>query len=194
MPILHPWSRQKGESPTAYKAFIDYRDAGNSRSLTELTRTNVGRTRYKEGTKSTQLGDWSSKHGWVERCRAWDNHLQDKKDEVIAAAAIKWEERRQEDREADYELATKLRERCRAMLAHPIVRSKGKNKAGEIIVEPASWTQRDIAVMVKIASEVAAVALSGQAQSEAATNAAGVTHDPNEISADAAGRHDAGSR
>lgn len=66
--IEQPWERQKGESPQAFEAFLTYLQMGADRSLRA-----VGQ---KLGKSDTLLGRWSSAYHWVERCRAWDNHLQ----------------------------------------------------------------------------------------------------------------------
>lgn len=63
-----PWERQKGESAQAFEAFSLYLEMGTDRSLRAVA---------QECTKNISLiRRWSSNHHWVERCRAWDNHLQ----------------------------------------------------------------------------------------------------------------------
>ena len=63
-----PWERQKGESAQAFEAFSLYLEMGADRSLRAVA---------QECTKNISLiRRWSSTHHWVERCRAWDNHLQ----------------------------------------------------------------------------------------------------------------------
>lgn len=63
-----PWERQKGESAQAFEAFSLYLEMGADRSLRAVSH---------ECNKSISLiRRWSSAYNWVERCRAWDNHLQ----------------------------------------------------------------------------------------------------------------------
>ena len=63
-----PWERQKGESAQAFEAFFLYLELGADRSLRAVA---------QECSKSISLiRRWSSAYHWVERCRAWDNHLQ----------------------------------------------------------------------------------------------------------------------
>lgn len=63
-----PWERQKGESAQAFEAFSLYLEMGADRSLRAVS---------KELSKSIPLiKRWCSAYNWVERCRAWDNHLQ----------------------------------------------------------------------------------------------------------------------
>lgn len=72
-----PWARQPGETSRAYSAFCIYRDLGpRHRSLRETAR------RYyqdKTRTKPVQIGVWSSKHNWVERCRQYDEFLDEQR-------------------------------------------------------------------------------------------------------------------
>lgn len=62
-------SRQPGESAQAYEAFAIYRDMGSNRSL---------RVVAEQLSKSdTLIKRWSREKKWGERCRAYDNHLDD---------------------------------------------------------------------------------------------------------------------
>ena len=63
-----PWERQKGESAQAFAAFLVYLQMGVDRSLSA-----VGQ---RLGKSRALMERWSSANSWVERCRAWDNHLQ----------------------------------------------------------------------------------------------------------------------
>lgn len=72
-----PWERQKGESQKAYEAFVVYRDLGAERSVTKVAQQ-LNKSR-------TLIGRWSSDWNWVERCRAYDNSL----DEAARRKALK---------------------------------------------------------------------------------------------------------
>lgn len=63
-----PWERQKGESAQAFEAFFLYLEMGASRSLRAVSQ--------ELGKSKTLIDRWSRTYKWVERCRAWDNHLQ----------------------------------------------------------------------------------------------------------------------
>ena len=63
-----PWERQKGESAQAFEAFFLYLEMGGSRSLRAVSQ--------ELGKSKTLIDRWSRTYKWVERCRAWDNHLQ----------------------------------------------------------------------------------------------------------------------
>lgn len=64
------WERQPGESAQAYEAFAIYRDMGSNRSLRAVAE--------KLSKSYTLIGRWSREKKWGERCRAYDNHLDDK--------------------------------------------------------------------------------------------------------------------
>lgn len=64
------WERQPGESAQAYEAFAIYRDMGSDRSLRAVAE--------KLSKSYTLIGRWSREKKWGERCRAYDNHLDDK--------------------------------------------------------------------------------------------------------------------
>lgn len=89
MPEREPWARQANETSRAYKAFSIYRDLGpRKRSLIEAAR------RYyqdKTRVKPIQVGVWSAKNNWVERCRAYDEFIDEQKrqkalDEILDMA------------------------------------------------------------------------------------------------------------
>lgn len=63
-----PWERQKGESAQAFEAFFLYLEMGADRSIRAVS--------HELGKSKTLIDRWSRTHNWVERCRAWDNHIQ----------------------------------------------------------------------------------------------------------------------
>lgn len=66
----HEWDRQPGESSKAYTHFCLYRDMGLRRSIRQMPSVS--------GCTSVvrQLNRWSSRWRWVERCQAYDDHLE----------------------------------------------------------------------------------------------------------------------
>jgi hypothetical protein len=67
--MTKPWDRLHNESAPAREAFLKYRDLGAQRSTTKVSR---------ELGKSKPLMDrWCRAHGWVERAKAWDAHLEE---------------------------------------------------------------------------------------------------------------------
>ena len=63
-----PWERQNGESAQAFAAFSAYLEMGPERSIRAVSQ--------ELGKSKTLIDRWSRTHNWVERCRAWDNHIQ----------------------------------------------------------------------------------------------------------------------
>ena len=63
-----PWERQKGESAHAFEAFLIYLQMGPDRSIRAVSQ--------KLAKSIPLIKRWSSTNNWVERCRAWDNHIQ----------------------------------------------------------------------------------------------------------------------
>ena len=72
-----PWDRQKGESARAFEAFLVYLQMGPERSVRAVAQ--------KLSKSYTLAGRWSSTYHWVERCRAWDNYLQQEAKKAAAA-------------------------------------------------------------------------------------------------------------
>ena len=69
------WERQEGEGEKAMKRFWS----------TETWAQTQRPSRWTKLNKSlTQIGKWSSRWDWVERCRAWDNQLQKEAKKVAA--------------------------------------------------------------------------------------------------------------
>lgn len=59
-----PWNMREGESSRAYQAFEVYRDMGPDRSL-ERTGQNLGKSK-------AAMEQWSIRHAWADRARAFD--------------------------------------------------------------------------------------------------------------------------
>lgn len=62
-----PWERQPRESAQAFQAFVLYRDMGVERGIRKVVAV-LGKSR-------ALLERWSSRWGWVERCRQWDSEI-----------------------------------------------------------------------------------------------------------------------
>jgi hypothetical protein len=73
--MTEPWDRLPDETELAFRAFIVYRDMGMGRSiekLRDLILDPSGRPRYKT---TRYMQEWSRLNRWVERARAYDDHL-----------------------------------------------------------------------------------------------------------------------
>jgi len=80
-----PWERQKGESARAFEAFLVYLQMGPERSIRAVA---------QKCTKSVSLiRRWSSDNNWVERCRAWDNYLQQEAKKAAVAEVRRMNQR-----------------------------------------------------------------------------------------------------
>lgn len=79
------WLRQPHESKQAYAAFVAARDAGPTRSVTTVA---AGLSKSR-----SLISRWSTHWGWVERCAAYDEHLEQarlqKVQDAVAAAGEK---------------------------------------------------------------------------------------------------------
>lgn len=75
-----PWGRRRNETSTAWAAFVAYRDLGEVRSLSALSKA-LGKT-------PANYSMLCSKHEWVERCRAYDSWI-DRESKLAEVDAIK---------------------------------------------------------------------------------------------------------
>jgi len=99
------WQQRPDENEKQYRAFVDYRDMGVSRSLNNLLGKYRQQTANKPPTKRHRtLADWSTRYDWQVRVEAWD-HAQTKSIEEANA-----ERRRivQENAWHDYEFIRKV--------------------------------------------------------------------------------------
>jgi hypothetical protein len=149
-----PWDRRKGESEQAYAAFLRYRDLGEGRTLERLS----------EGSSQTHpkpipfgtVKDYSKRHKWVDRARAWDSYLQAERDKVAVAEARKWERRRRQDLEAGWQQAERLIERATRMLEFPLVTKTIEDDGHTTVIQPARWRLRDAALLLRTGFEIKA--------------------------------------
>jgi len=65
------WHRQPKETDKAHEAFVVYRDMGGSRTLSKVARS--------LGKSKAQMLKFSGKWKWVDRCHAYDSHLDTKR-------------------------------------------------------------------------------------------------------------------
>lgn len=77
--VAQIWDRQPGEGETAWKAFQLYRDAEQEGGIGKRLQRSVSARVYPgspEGPRAKNtIADWSVKFGWIERCEAYDRHL-----------------------------------------------------------------------------------------------------------------------
>jgi hypothetical protein len=149
--VQREWHRMARESEEAHAAFLTYRDMGSDRSIEAASRKH---------TKSLQnFKELSARHNWVERCRQWDNFLQRERDKVAAQEARKWERRRQQELEANWEVTQQLRAKFEKMLAWPMQRQTTSKNGKTVIIEPARWSFQTVALIARTAAEIGAATL-----------------------------------
>lgn len=151
-----PWEETPGESVEAHRAFLAYRDIEAGRTL-EGARKALGK-----GAGYRRLCErWSSRWRWVDRARAWDDHLRRERDGVAAEREREWERRRLDAMESAWEDAQVLRDRARRMMEFPLVADRVEDTAtGRVtVVEPARWTFDTLVRLVKVAAELEAAVL-----------------------------------
>ena len=68
-----PWLMRADESAKAFAAFELYCELGPHRSH-ERVRGEIGKRSGKKAPDLRWIETWSSRFGWVERARAWDEH------------------------------------------------------------------------------------------------------------------------
>lgn len=147
-----PWERRPGEPDRAHELFLRYRDLGRGRTLEKVAemdpedigaRDPTANPKCIKGVSVSSLRRHSTRWGWVERCRAWDDHIQAQKDREVAREAAKWERRRREELERTYQLGQVLLEKAEAMLRMPLVRKRLEKDGKTTVLEPARWNMGD---------------------------------------------------
>jgi hypothetical protein len=108
--------------------------------------------------KSEKLMErWSSKFDWRRRALAWDQHLANIEAEARERQARQnaelWETRRQEQREADYQLRQALTKKTTQVLALPSV-ERIVDSAGRTITRPARSVIAAIPALVRASIEL----------------------------------------
>src|SRR5687768_7369366 len=147
-----PWERRPRESNQAFLAFEFYRGLELNRSI---ERTCQGLDRGPHYVRL--LERWTTRWGWVERARAWDTHLQRKRDRVAVGEHETWERRRLRSMAEAWRMSLALTAKAREMLKFPLERevvtkySDGREKT---VKRPSRWTMASAATLVKLAYEM----------------------------------------
>jgi hypothetical protein len=164
--VPKPWERQPKESESAYADFRQFLDLGAARTITEAYR-------HKSGKKqaSQAAGEYkrtASRWQWIERARAWDNHIQRVRDQQAARAAAANERSKLKALDEGLQMGWALLERAKLMLQFPLSRVEkeepAKNKDGSLIRDsdgnvvyqkvtfiPLRWSARDIPATAAVA-------------------------------------------
>lgn len=122
MPEREAWARQPGETSRAYSAFCIYRDLGpRERSLREAASHYYSN---KTRTSIAQIGIWSGRHNWVERCRQYDEFLDEQRRQKALDAVLEMADRQAREGTALQTLGAKI---LASLLA------KGENLTGNVL-------------------------------------------------------------
>lgn len=80
--MTEAWERQKREPSKSYALFKEYRDLGSKRTFPQIIKLKKSEhTEEKNIPSLSQLKTLSSRWNWVERCRLYDNHMDQKERE-----------------------------------------------------------------------------------------------------------------
>lgn len=80
--MTEAWERQKGEPSKSYSLFKEYRDLGSKRTFPQIIKLKKSEHNEEKNIPSlSQLKTLSSRWNWVERCRLYDNHMDQKERE-----------------------------------------------------------------------------------------------------------------
>jgi hypothetical protein len=123
----YPWIRRDDETEHAYENFQSYLRMGTGRTLAKAAQ--------KIGKTTQALGEFSRKHEWVERCRAYDRHIMTAETDGLANQMA-------EARNENLELVRKLRDHLSTRLDDFIVKKQDPS---------VRWTQALVA-MAKLES------------------------------------------
>ncbi len=146
------WERQPGETPPAFKAFVEFRDLGRGRTL-EATRHKLA----KGSGYNRHLQDWSQRWRWAERSNDWDQHLRKQRDGSAVGEEEMWGRLRRRSIRKSWRLAGSLRDRVKELLAFPLTQKEEVSKDGKTvttIIKPARWNYSNITAMAKLVVEL----------------------------------------
>ncbi len=172
------WERQTWDTPASFRAFHEFylpqkppRSVDRAYRDWYIQRHNLPkddlRTTKRRATKTWRHWYQGKKANgmtiegaipWAERVKAWDSHL-------AALDYALWEERKRQEREAEWEDASSLREQAERMEQFPLAQVERVEEVYEdgraksvTIVQPAKWGRGDIARHRDLAAKLARLA------------------------------------
>lgn len=160
------WHRLPDESSKAYSYFKMYLALPMPRS--------IGRLAKQLRMQRAGLGRYSANYKWLDRATAYDDYNSAKELERSRIrrekADLQWQERRDQQRQAEWDIAQQLLDKVRLMLQVPLFketvreRLKDLDPDGKIIIEqivtfePLDWSAVDIARYFEVAAKMARLA------------------------------------
>jgi hypothetical protein len=165
-PVKYEWRRMHDEKKIYYSYFKAYVAMPHPRRISRIAK----QLRFAENT----VRMWAGKYRWRERAEKYDAHYLEKeleiKRQLHEKTELEWLERRQLQRQQEWDIAQNLLDKVRKMLAVPLfqetinTKMKGLDKHGRIILEqviinkPLDWSPSDIAKFFEVASKIARLA------------------------------------
>ena len=166
-PNLSPWGQQRGENSRWYGRFLAYRDMGTGRSLLGAYKRELAENSRKEQDKASVPNSWNAaakQFRWAERATAWDAFRQQEIEAERKAEEKRdreaWLERRNVQRERQWQLAEKLAERANLMLESPLYIEKETEDG--VVKVPARWSFRDVVSLLSFANDLQVAATGSQ--------------------------------
>lgn len=156
------WERQPTDTIASYRAFCIYRDDP------DLSLKDLSKQLGKKPSYLRVLETWSSKHNWVKRRQAWQDHLDEVKREETETL---WAERGRQYAEDAWATSEKMLERAQELTNLPLYQmiKTELDEFGENITniyEPLGWRTTDIIRFNKEAFALREKALESQRDSE----------------------------
>jgi hypothetical protein len=161
------WRRWSGESNVAYTYFRQY-------LAQEQRPRKIDRLAKQLRMHGNGLRRYSAQFKWLERAAAFDDYNSskelDKQRRHAELRNLQWEERRDVQREQEWEIAQELLDKVRQMLRVPLFTEhveellEGLDPDGRIIVrqmvtvQPLDWSATDMARFFEVASKMARLA------------------------------------
>lgn len=89
-----PWNQHPEETDKNYAAFCAFRDLGKTRDKLQAYLNYSGKSREEWGKDqaSSQFYAWAKKFKWNERVKAWDEYMEEKKQEQLEDEMVDYAE------------------------------------------------------------------------------------------------------
>lgn len=140
-----PWQQLTHEDDDTFAVFMLWLMMPPERDLTAAYGKHVG---LEVDGVPTHLQDAYDRDDWAARAHAYD--IAEERREMYW-----WENNRKVWKRTEFQVAAKIMRKAQEMLDWPIYRETVSEDGKTIIREPANWAVRDIAAMVRVASDIA---------------------------------------
>jgi len=175
-----PWERQEWDTEYSWACFHDHYLAQRSPRFVEAAYDSYVQAKYSRKPKyiSKRCRQWANAQDcqnvslpgawtWVQRAGAWDDHL-------AALDVALWEERRLKERNEEWDMSTKLKEKVQQMLLFPLARTERTTDVSPdgmvtsvTAVYPTRWNMSHVASFANAAVQIARLALGMETERKA---------------------------